>query len=1004
MCHPGGNQTSWIATAVIVLSACLPVCGEVLGTYGESYLENVDGLRVLHLKGTPTEMGLAHGHLLAKEVQTVYQTLSASFFREMTQAEQTATAAAARPYIPARFVEEVEAIAAGANDELGTAAVSAERLLELHSWDEICRNAIDRGACAHFAALDGATVGRHVIVGVDYVDERAVSRGVSDGAVVIVYEPVGRNSFCAVTWAGFAGVMLGLNNQGLVVSDARFPSNNQRPDGVPLPFQLRRVMEESADVAAAEALLRSIRRTVTGNVLVADGVGESAVRVFEFSMDQFEVFREGDPKEDFTYVVKAKGVPVGLSVDGYDADLDLPDVNHDTSVVVARPLPNAIVRASYFVHNTGGSPLLEQEGLWFMGFLKTDPDFDFLDISGLPVTYPYPALDLMYMVDKIVAGRARELLNSLLAAILDAVVPDWEEDLYSPDTAAMDRYARMGTLVEAKLGSLDAAGAIEILGGGVTPGAHDTLRDPISLHAVAINASTMKLWIAQAPPRGTVGTRDATFQPYHPLDFGALATYPLAIQTTPVSAEVFVNDESWGQAPQSRDVRPGQYTIAFADVDGYATPPTQIVTVGLQGATVTGTYQPLHPLTVTTIGSGTVELDPPGGRYISGTDVALTAVPADGWYFDGWSGAVTGPDPSVSLTISGETAVTATFAEIPPAMYSLTVDVTGQGQVDPNGGAFPAGSAVTLSAVPARGWRFLRWEGDASGTDPNVQITFDSDKHIGAVFGQGTYLLAVAIDGEGSVTPGSGGYPKGEVLTLHATPADGRHFVEWSGDLSGGNPSATLTMDGDKQVTARFGSNPAGKRSLTVQVEGQGTVDPGSGLYDEGAGATQTATPQQGWRFVEWVGDVESVDKAITFTMPADMTIRAVFAEKTQATLNVKTQGVGQVVIDPPGSTYPLGTQVTLRAEAGEPEIEAAPIWVFDHWEGDVESDQNPLTVTLDDDVSLLAVFTQKPVDPVDGGRSCCCLIPAAPALGMILVGGVLLTSRGRRAARSTLL
>ena len=67
-------------------------------------------------------------------------------------------------------------------------SVSAARLLELHSWDEICRNAIDRGACAHFAALDGATVDSDVIVGVDYVDEWAVSRGVSDGAVVIIYE------------------------------------------------------------------------------------------------------------------------------------------------------------------------------------------------------------------------------------------------------------------------------------------------------------------------------------------------------------------------------------------------------------------------------------------------------------------------------------------------------------------------------------------------------------------------------------------------------------------------------------------------------------------------------------------------------------------------------------------------------------------------------------------------------------------------------------------------
>ena len=40
--------------------------------------------------------------------------------------------------------------------------------------------------------------------------------------------------------------------------------------------------------------------------------------------------------------------------------------------------------------------------------------------------------------------------------------------------------------------------------------------------------------------------------------------------------------------------------------------------------------------------------------------------------------------------------------------------------------------------------------------------------------------------------------------TITATPNDGYSFASWSGDLTGSTNPATLTMDGDKNVTANF--------------------------------------------------------------------------------------------------------------------------------------------------------------------------------------------------------
>lgn len=92
-------------------------------------------------------------------------------------------------------------------------------------------------------------------------------------------------------------------------------------------------------------------------------------------------------------------------------------------------------------------------------------------------------------------------------------------------------------------------------------------------------------------------------------------TGTLAIDTTPVKGEIFVNGTSWGIAPQSRAVNAGSYHIRFGDVLGYTAPSEEDVNVlaGLT-ATVTRTYAIIPPATgtleiITTPVSGDIFID-----------------------------------------------------------------------------------------------------------------------------------------------------------------------------------------------------------------------------------------------------------------------------------------------------------------------------------------------------------------------------------------------------------
>ena len=87
-----------------------------------------------------------------------------------------------------------------------------------------------------------------------------------------------------------------------------------------------------------------------------------------------------------------------------------------------------------------------------------------------------------------------------------------------------------------------------------------------------------------------------------------------------------------------------------------------------------------HTLTtaVDPAGSGTVELNPPGGAYPAGTTVTLTANPAAGDYaFDHWSGDLSGNANPAAITMDADKSVTAHFVAAGPQP-----DVNNDGQVN----------------------------------------------------------------------------------------------------------------------------------------------------------------------------------------------------------------------------------------------------------------------------------------------------------------------------------
>ncbi len=233
-----------------------------------------------------------------------------------------------------------------------------------------------------------------------------------------------------------------------------------------------------------------------------------------------------------------------------------------------------------------------------------------------------------------------------------------------------------------------------------------------------------------------------------------------------------------------------------------------------------------YELKVETEGDGEVTFDPQpnapntNNRYKENTSIDLLATPAEGNEFKRWEGDCAGANSEgnkCTLTMDGDKMVRAVFGPRPQQAFKLSIDNSGSGTGSVNiappmpASGYAIGTVVTLTAVPDLDSAFDVWSGDASGSNPVVMITMDSDKSVVAKFVR-TYDLQIEIEGEGEVvvnpTPNASDnrYKEGTAVTLAANPAQGNEFKEWQEDCIGsaGN-TCSLTMDGDKMVRAVFG-------------------------------------------------------------------------------------------------------------------------------------------------------------------------------------------------------
>lgn len=354
-----------------------------------------------------------------------------------------------------------------------------------------------------------------------------------------------------------------------------------------------------------------------------------------------------------------------------------------------------------------------------------------------------------------------------------------------------------------------------------------------------------------------------------------------------------------------------------------------------------------YTLTVESATGGSIT--PATSQYPEGTQAVVTAVADAGYEFAGWTGAASGNENPVSITMDSDKTVGAIFTQA--QIYSVDILINGNGFVTPDvNGEATGGTTYQITAIPYIGSEFTSWSGSGTGDESALSFTISSDVSITANFTEtgeatsfeiedGYYETGIAKFENSNGGFSGTGYVNTENLpgmwteiTVYA-PADGTYECELFYAASDDRP-ISISVDNAEQISSLAMPN-TGDWEVWTNVDFKLTMSKGAntirfaGTGEKGAPnfdriliqaesdqpVEQQISLKQGWNLISF--NVTADDMSIGSILPNAETVKTfdAFYSKTQLpylnTLQEITAGEGYLVYNTIDETITIsGTPV----------------------------------------------------------------------------------------------
>jgi hypothetical protein len=259
------------------------------------------GLWEMYVSGKPFEMGVKNGKLtkeLAQEqeiafVKMIRELVPGKFYLNFLKYFTAWFNRALDEYIPLEYQKEIYGISLNASNDFDFIGDKYQRILNYHAAHDIghALQNMNLVACTSFGAWDGYSSDSSLIIGRNF--DFYAGDDFAKNKIVSFVHPEKGYDFAFVTWAGFIGVVSGMNMQGLTVTINAAKSDIPYSAKTPVSIVARDILQYAANIEEAFAIAQKHKTFVSETFLIGSSSDHRTV-IIEKSLDTTVLYSQNN--------------------------------------------------------------------------------------------------------------------------------------------------------------------------------------------------------------------------------------------------------------------------------------------------------------------------------------------------------------------------------------------------------------------------------------------------------------------------------------------------------------------------------------------------------------------------------------------------------------------------------------------------------------------------------------------------------------------------------------
>jgi len=243
------------------------------------------GLWEMYVEGNGFERGVANGKL-TKELADWQETVFINQIKELVPSEKYLDFLKyfvgyfnrkMPEHISKEYLDEIYGVSMSASDKFDKMAPKYYRLLNYHSAHDIGHALQDKNmvvGCTSFGVWNNRTEDGKLLVGRNF--DFFAGDDFARNKIVCFTNPSKGYKFMYVTWAGFTGVVSGMNNQGLTVTINASKSDIPKSAATPISLLAKEILQYSKTISEAYEIAQKRQTFVSESILIGSSLDKSA--------------------------------------------------------------------------------------------------------------------------------------------------------------------------------------------------------------------------------------------------------------------------------------------------------------------------------------------------------------------------------------------------------------------------------------------------------------------------------------------------------------------------------------------------------------------------------------------------------------------------------------------------------------------------------------------------------------------------------------------------------